>query len=432
MASSSGSDRVAVVSGLRTPFLKQGTGFKDMSTVQLASTVVGELVQRTGVDPNTYTLCVFGQVMPCLDYINFAREVVLRANLPKTTEAFCVTRACATSMQSLTSAIESIEHGDHQAAIAGGADSMDDVPLGVGRRLTKTLMEFRKAHTAIDKLKLLSKVSPKDLVPPAPGYMVEPTTGLSMGASAEKMAKDNGISRQCQDEIAHRSHTRAARAWEEGFYSDQVMAVMPPPFQQAWTEDNIVRKQSTLDDYAKLKAVFDKEHGTITPGNASPLTDGAAALTVMRESLAKSLGQQPLGYVRAWAYTAVDPNWQLLMAPVFAVPIALKRAGLSMKDISLVEMHEAFAAQVASNLQALASKTFCEQKLGLSQPIGEISPDILNVNGGSIALGHPFGATGARIVLQALKELKRRKGQFGLITICAGGALGVAAVLEVA
>jgi acetyl-CoA acyltransferase len=210
------------------------------------------------------------------------------------------------------------------------------------------------------------------------------------------------------------------------------MPVVGPPFKEGVREDNLVRKDSKLEDYAALKPVYDRAHGTITPGNASPLTDGAAALTVMKASKAKALGLEPLGYVRSWAYTGVDPNWQLLMAPVWSVPLALKRAGLTMKDIGLVEMHEAFAAQVASNLQAMASRKFCEDKLGLSEPIGEIDPEILNVNGGSIALGHPFGATGARIVLQGLKALKKRGKQFGLMTICAGGALGLAAVLEVA
>ncbi len=424
-------DRVVVVSGLRTPFLKQGTGFRDMTTVELSTAVVGELVQRTGIDPKTYSLCVFGQVMPSLDYINLAREVVFRTNLDPSIEAYSVSRACATSMQALTDGMKSIEHGEHDAAIVGGADSMDDLPLGVSRKLAKVLVAFQKARTAMDKVRLLSSLSPRDFVPPSPGYAVEPTTGLSMGQSAEKMVKENGISREWQDEIAYRSHTRASRAWDEGFYADQVMPVIPPPYKEAFQRDNIVRSDSNLADYAKLKPAYDKLHGTITAANASPLTDGAAALIIMRESKARALGISPLGYVRSYAYTGVDPNWQLLMAPVFSVPLALKRAGLTLKDIDIVEMHEAFAAQVGSNLQAMASKTFCQDKLGLSEAIGEIDPAILNVNGGSIALGHPFGATGARIVLQGLKELKRRNKQFALMTICTGGAMGVAAVLEV-
>lgn len=425
-------DRVAIVGALRTPFLKAGTGFKDMTTVELSTAVVSELVQRMGVDPKLFTSCVFGQVMPSLDYINLAREIVLRTTLDRSIEAYSVSRACATSMQALTNAIESIERGDHDAALTGGADSMDDLPIGVSRNLARGLMAFQKAKTGMDRLKILSKLSPKDLVPPVPGYSVEPTTGLSMGQSAEKMVKENAISRQQQDEIAWRSHDRASKAWDDGFYDDLVMPVVAPPFKEGVRQDNIFRKGSKLEEYAELRPVYDRAHGTITAGNASPLTDGAAAVAVMRESKAKALGLTALGYVRSYAYTAVDPDWQLLMAPVFAVPKALARAGLSMKDIALVEMHEAFAAQVASNLQALASRKFCEEKLGLSEAIGEIDPAILNVNGGSIALGHPFGATGARIVAQGLKELRRRNKQFGLMTICTGGAMGVAAVLEVA
>ena len=427
-----GSDRVAIIAGLRTPFLKQGSGFRHMTTVELAAAVVNELVQRVGIAPSNYGLCVFGQVMPSLDYIHLAREVVLRTTLDNSTVAYSVTQACVTSMQALTTGIAMLEHGDHDAAIVGGADSMDDLPLGVSRRLTHVLMSLQKTRGTVEKLKLLSGVTPKDLVPPSPGYAVEPTTGLSMGQHAEQMAKDNGIPRAWQDDIAYRSHSRAARAWKEGFYDDQVMTVVPPPFKEAYRLDNIVRKESKREDYDKLKPVYDRKYGTITAANASPLTDGASALVIMRESKAKALGLRPLGYLRSWAYASVDPNWQLLMGPVFAVPQALQRAGLTLKDMSVVEMHEAFAAQVASNLQAMASKEFCEQKLGLREPIGDIDPDILNVNGGSIALGHPFGATGARIVLQGLKELKRRDKQFGLMTICAGGAMGVAGVLEVA
>jgi len=427
---SNGADRVAVVSGLRTPFLKQGTGFRDMTTLELSCLLVNELVERTGVRPKTYTLCVFGQVLPSLDYVNLAREIILRSNMNVSTEAYSVSHACATSMRALTSVIESISHGEHDAAICGGADNMDDLPLGVGRRLTSFLLKFQKTKGTIDRIRLLSQISPKDLIPPRPGYAVEPTTGLSMGQHCEVMAKDNGISRLCQDQIALRSHNRAAAAWTSGFYDDQVMPIVPPPHKQAIDRDNLYREDSKLEDYSGLRPAFDKEHGTITAGNASALTSGAAALAVMRESKAKALGLTPLGYVRAWSYTAVDPKWQLLMAPAFAVPVALRRAGLTLKDISLVEIHEAFAAQVASNLQALTSKKFCEEKLGLSDAVGEIDPEIINVNGGSIALGHPFAATGARIVLQGLKELNRRKRQFGLTTICTGGGMGVAAVLE--
>jgi acetyl-CoA acyltransferase len=300
----------------------------------------------------------------------------------------------------------------------------------VGKRLASALVEAQKGKTIADKLKPFTKLSPKDLVPPIPGFSREPTTGEQMGEAAEKMAKQNGITRAEQDAIAHASHSKASRAWNDGTYAAEVMHVIPPPYDAPVAKDNLVRDDSTLEGYAKLSPVFDRKHGTITAGNASPLTDGASALLVMRESKAKALGYTPLGYVKSWAYAAVDPGWQLLMGPVFAAPKALDRAGMKLADMDLVDMHEAFAAQVASNLKALASKSFAEEKLGRSEAIGEIDPSILNVNGGSIAIGHPFAATGGRMVLSTLRELKKRGKQHALLTVCAAGGLGAAMVLE--
>jgi len=425
-----GRDRVAVVAGLRTPFTKAGTAQRSLRTVDLATMVVKELMARSELSPREVGLCVYGQVVPTLDWLNIAREVVLRAGLPRDIEAYSVSRACATSIQALTSAAEEIMAGQHDVAVVGGADSMSDVPLGVGKKLAAALVEAQKGKTLGDKLRPFTRLSPRDLVPPVPGFSREPTTGEQMGEAAEKMAKLNGITRAEQDAIAHASHERAARAWKDGTYAAEVMHVIPPPYDAPVTKDNLVREDSTLEGYAKLPPVFDRRHGTITAGNASPLTDGASALLVMRESRAKALGYAPLGYVKSWAYAAVDPGWQLLMAPVFAAPKALDRAGLSLADMDLVDMHEAFAVQVASNLKALASRQFAEEKLGRSEAVGEIDPSILNVNGGSIAIGHPFGATGGRMVLSTLRELKKRGKQHALLTVCAAGGLGAAMVLE--
>jgi len=427
-----GKDRVAVVAGLRTPFTKAGTALKAMRTVDLGTAVVKELVQRSEIAPREITLCVYGQVVPTLDWLSIAREVVLRSGLPKDIDAFSVSRACATSLQAMTCAAEMMGAGQHEVAVVGGADSMSDVPVGVSRRLAAALLELQKAKTLPDRMKALSRVSLKDLVPPTPGFSREPTTGEQMGEAAEKMAKGNGISRAEQDEIACRSHRNAARAWADGTYSAEVMHVIPPPYDQPVDRDNLVREDSSPEALAKLSPVFDRRHGTITAGNASPLTDGASALLLMRESKAKALGYAPLGYLKSWAYAAVDPGWQLLMGPVFAVPRALERAGLGLAQMDLVDMHEAFAAQVASNLQALGSKKFAEERLGRSEAVGEVDPAKLNVNGGSIAIGHPFAATGGRMVLSTLRELKKRGGQHALLTICAAGGLGAAVVLEAA
>jgi acetyl-CoA acyltransferase len=425
-----GRDRIAVVAGLRTPFTKQGTALKALRAVDLATLVVKELLARSEIAPKEVTLCVYGQVVPTLDWLNIAREVVLRSGMPKDIDAYSVSRACTTSLQALTSAAEEIWAGQHDVVVAGGADSMSDVPLGLSKKLAIALMDAQKGKTLAAKLKPFSKLTAKDIMPPVPGFSREPTTGEQMGEAAEKMAKMNGISRAEQDAIAHRSHTNAARAWKDGTYAAEVMHVIPPPYTTAVDKDNVVRDDSTLEGYAKLSPVFDRKYGTITAGNASPLTDGASALLVMREAKARALGYTPLGFVKSWAYAAVDPGWQLLMAPVFAAPRALERAGLGLADMDLVDVHEAFGAQVASNLKAMASKSFAEEYLGRSQPLGEVDPAKLNVNGGSIAIGHPFAATGGRMVLSTLRELKKRGKQHALLTVCAAGGLGCAMVLE--
>src|SRR5262245_41703541 len=308
----SGQDRVAVVAGLRLPFTKAGTALRAMRTVDLATVVVKELVQRSEIDPKLVTLCVYGQVVPTLDWLNIAREVVLRSGLPKDIEAFSVSRACATSIQSMTSAAEAILARQHDVAVVGGADSMSDVPLGVSKQLTQALLEAQRAKTVVDRFKPFTKLSARDVVPPTPGFSKEPTTNETMGEAAEKMAKQNGISREEQDRIALRSHQNAARAWSDGTYAAEVMHVIPPPFESPASRDNLVRADTSLEALAKLSPVFDRKHGTITAGNASPLTDGASALLVMRESTAKSLGYRPLGFVKSWAYADVDPGWQLL------------------------------------------------------------------------------------------------------------------------
>ena len=291
-------------------------------------------------------------------------------------------------------------------------------------------MAASRGRTLMEKVKAFTEVSAKDLLP-VPPAIAEYSTGLSMGESAEKMAKDNGISREAQDAWAHRSHMLAARAWEAGKMRKEVMRVLTgEDFATVVAEDNIVRKDSKLEGYAKLKPVFDRRYGSITAGNSSPLTDGAAALVVCAEERARELGLRPLGFLRAYAYAAVDPGWQLLQAPAFSAPKALRRAGMTLKDIDLVEIHEAFAAQVLSNLQAWASKKFADEHLDGAEPIGEVPDDKINPHGGSIALGHPFAATGARLVHQALRELEERDQNTALVSICAAGGLGAACILE--
>jgi acetyl-CoA acyltransferase len=425
-----GAPRIAIVQGLRTPFAKQSTAYKSLSAQDLGRAVVSELVQRCGIDPKEIDMLVYGQVVPSVSAPNIAREIVLGTGLPMDIQAWSVSRACATSYQSLTSAAEAILAGQGTVAITGGADSSSDVPITVSKNLTAALIDLQKARTLGDRLEILSKLRPGDLVP-VPPALKEPTTGLTMGESAEKMAKENRISREAQDEFAHRSHSLAAKAWAEGRFADEVMTLLVPPrYADSIAEDNLVRKDSALESYAKLKPVFDRKYGSVTAGNSSPLTDGASALLVMREDKAKALGYEPLGYLKSWAYAALDPSGQLLMGPAYAVPKALDRAGVKLRDMDLVDLHEAFAAAVLSQLEGLGSKKFAEEKLGRSEAVGEVPDEKLNVLGGSIAIGHPFAATGARQITQTLRELKRRGGGLALCAACAAGGLGAAVVLE--
>ena len=424
-----GTTRAVVVKGLRTPFVKAGGVFGSLTSLDLGAAVVRELVERADVDPAEIDQIVFGQAIPTLLAPSIAREVGLASALPRATEAHTVSRACATSIQAFTDVASAMALGVSEVAVAGGTESMSDVPIFTSRPLSRALVKASRARSLPERVRAFAGLKPKDIVP-VPPAIAEYSTGLTMGQSAEKMAKENHISRTWQDEISLASHQRAAAAWKAGVFDAQVMHVpIPPGYTETGTTDDIVRHDSSLEALAKLKPVFDKAHGSVTAGNSSPLTDGAAALLVMREDRAKALGLQPLGALRAFAYAATDPGDQLLQGPAYAAPVALDRAGMSLKDIDLVEMHEAFAAQVASNLQAFASPEFAK-KIGRSAPLGEVDPDRLNVHGGSIALGHPFGATGARIVMQALDALARRDKRTALCTVCAAGGLGAAIVLE--
>jgi acetyl-CoA acyltransferase len=422
--------RVAIVAGLRTPFVKANSAFKDLSALDLGKQVVAEIVQRAEIPVTAIDQIVFGTVIPSVQMPNIAREVGLAAGLPKNVDAYSVVRACATSMQALTDAANSIALGEADLAIAGGAEAMSDVPIMYARPVAQAIAAASRGRTLMQKLSAFHEVSAKDLLP-VPPAIAEYSTGMSMGESAEKMAKENGISREAQDAWAHRSHFLAAQAWEAGKFRHEVMRVLTGRnFDTVVAEDNLVRKDSKLEGYAKLKPVFDKKYGSITAGNASPLTDGAAALVVCSEERARELGLKPLGFIRSFAYAAVDPSWQLLQAPAFSVPKALKRAGMQLSDIDLIEIHEAFSAQVLSNLQAWGSQKFADEHLGGAKAIGEVPEEKINPHGGSIALGHPFGATGARLVHQALRELSDKNKNTALISICAAGGLGAACILE--
>ncbi len=424
-------DRIAIVSGLRTPFARQSTAFRGMPALKLGTMVVNELLARTPMAETEVQRLVFGQVVQMPRAPNIAREIVLGTGLPVSTDAYSVTRACATSFQAVSSLAESMLAGQVQVGIAGGADSSSVLPIGVSDRLAEALLDLSKAKSLGARLAILRRLRLRDLVPEPPA-VAEYSTGLSMGQTAEQMAKSHGIDRQAQDELAHRSHQLATRAWQQGWLTDEVMAAYVPPFKAAFEQDNNIRTASKLEDYGKLRPAFDRRHGTVTAANSTPLTDGAAAVLMMTESRAQALGLTPLGYLRSYAYSAIGVRHDMLLGPAYATPLALDRAGCTLADMDLIDMHEAFAAQTLANLKMFASTTFAERELNRGRAIGEIDMSKFNVLGGSLAYGHPFAATGARMITQTLRELSRRGGGLALTTACAAGGLGVAMVLEAA
>lgn len=423
-------ERIAIVAGLRTPFARQSTEFSQVPAVDLGKMVVSDMLAKTDIDPALIDQVVFGQVVQMPEAPNIAREIVLGTGMNIHTDAYSVTRACATSFQSAVNVAESIMSGTIDIGIAGGADSSSVLPIGVSKKLAANLLALSKTKTLGQKLNIIKTLSLKDLMP-VPPAVAEYSTGLSMGQTAEQMAKSHGISRQEQDALAHRSHTLAAKAWEEGKIRDEVMTAFPEPYKKWIAEDNNIRRDSTLEGYAKLRPAFDRKFGSVTAANSTPLTDGAAAIMLMREGRAKELGLEIMGYIRSYAFSAIGVETDMLMGPSYATPVALDRAGIALSDLTLIDMHEAFAAQALSNVKMFASDKFAQEKLGRSKAIGEIDMDKFNVLGGSIAYGHPFAATGARMITQTLRELQRRGGGLALNTACAAGGLGAAMVLEV-
>ncbi|CAN5632220.1 acetyl-CoA C-acyltransferase FadI [soil metagenome] len=401
-----------------------------MSGVQLGTVAVRELINRAEIDPKEIDHLIFGTVVPSIPAPNISREVGLEAGLPPTMPAFTVGRACASANQAITSGAEMILNGHADVVVAGGAEVLSDVPMLLSRSLRDALVSASRARSVGARVKALAAIRPKHLAPLTPA-IAEPSTGETMGESAERMAKENGISREEQDRWALRSHRLAARGTADGRLTAEIVPTfVPPKYEEVVTSDNGIRADSTAEKLASLKPVFDRRYGSVTAGNSSPLTDGAGAVLLMSEEKADALGCEPLGFIRSWAYSALSPSDQLLQGPAWATPLALQRAGIEMRDVELWEMHEAFAAQVLSNLQALDSDEFARTHLGRDRRVGIIDEDRINVMGGSLAIGHPFGATGARLTTTLLNEMKRRGAGVGLITVCAAGAMGFAMVLE--
>ena len=421
--------RAVIVTGVRTPFVKAFGKFLKLDSIDLADIAVKALLERTDLPHDEIDSIVWGGVILPSLAPNIAREVALDLRLPPSVEGMTCTRACASGLQAVTLAAAAIERGEADVIIAGGSDSTSNAPLNLPQKVVHALapLAFGKAATPADYLGVLSQMMPITEILPKMPKIAERTTGEVMGESAESMAARNEVTREAQDHFAERSHHRAAAAITSGRFDDEVTAVETPG---GWVyADNLVRGDTTFEKLSKLRPVFSKD-GTVTAGNASPLTDGAAAVLLMSEEKARALGYKPLAAFRSWSYVGVDPTDQLLIGPALAMPQALDRAGMELKDMSVVDMHEAFAAQVLSVTKALASKGFAEMRLGKSKAVGEIDEDNFNIYGGSLSIGHPFGATGARMVTTMANELASTSKETALLGICAAGGLGAAAVLE--
>jgi len=400
-----------------------------MSAIDLARLAVVELVHRANLDGDVVDEMYFGQVVASPLAPNLAREVSLLPQFPRHVAAASVNRACSSANQAIAQGHDQIKLGHASVVIAGGAESLSNIPILHSRRFSEFLVRMSRAKSLGQRLGLVASLRPRDFVPVAPA-IAEPSTGESMGQSAEKMAKLNDISRDDQDRFALRSHRLAHAGTQDGRITAEIAPILGGGIDGVITQDNGIRQDTDLQRLAQLKPVFDKRYGSVTAANSSPLTDGASAVLLMSEDAARSLGYQPLAFIRSYAVAALDPADQLLQGPAYAIPKALARAGIDWSELGLVEMHEAFAAQVLSNIQALESRQWAETKLGRARAIGDINWETLNVMGGSIAIGHPFGATGGRITATLANEMQRRDLQFGLISVCAQGGMGFAMVLE--
>lgn len=421
--------KAVFVAGARTPFTRAGSSLRSLTAAELGRIAVREAVDRAGIDPATVDHLVYGTVVHDPNVPNIAREVGL-STLPPSVPATSVSRACATANQAITDAANLIEVGQAHTVVAGGTEALSRFPILVSEGMAGVLGQASKAKTMRQRLTVFGQLRPKDLVPQQP-RIAEPSTGESMGEAAERMAKENGIRREDQDAWALRSHQLAAAGTEDGRLTDEIARVfLPPRYETVIEQDNGIRTDTSLEKLAQLRPVFDRKWGSVTAGNSSPLTDGASALVLMSEERARADGHEILGRIRSYAYAALDPSDQLLQGPALAAPLALDRAGVTMGDIDLMEMHEAFAAQVLSNLQWWDSEAFARDRLGRASKVGHPDIERINVMGGSVAIGHPFGATGGRVTLTLLNGMRRRDAELGLITVCAAGGLGLAMVVE--
>ncbi len=440
---------VVIVEGVRTPFVKAGGTFKNVHAADLGKTAVKDLIAKTNLDVNEVDEVIFGNAGNPADAVNISRVVALGSGFPLKTSAFTVHRNCASAMESIATGFDKIKSGTLSAVIAGGTENMSQMPLLMSSAFVKLFEKLGSAKTTGQRLGILGSLlkadfkqiidmvttSPMAETPYKPIISVmkgltDPFVGINMGQTAEILAKEFGLSRLEQDQFALRSHQLASKAMKDGRFKLEITPVFKSPdFKEVISEDVGPRESQSIEQLAKLKPFFDKATGTITAGNSCPITDGAAAVLLMSRAKANALGYKPIAKIRSYAFAGLEPE-RMGLGPAYSTPLALKRAGLQLKDIGLIELNEAFAAQVLSCVKAFESKEFAQNKLGLSEKIGDVNMDLLNVNGGAIALGHPVGATGTRLVVTLMKEMQKRNVQFGLATLCIGGGQGGSIIIE--
>ena len=437
---------VVIVDGVRTPFAKAGTKLKTVHAAQLGQVALKELIARTNLNVNLVDEVILGNTGSPSDAVNIARVVALNSGFPLSTSAVTVHRNCASAMESISSGFERIRSGIMDIIVAGGTENMSQMPFIMPPAITSIIERLGSARSGGAKISALwdwlmadlkqikemattaplAKTKYKPIIALAEG-LTDPFVGMNMGMTAEVIAKEFGITRRQQDEYALLSHQKATAA-KSKIKEEMTPLYLPPDFKETITEDIGPRDNQTLEALQKLKPFFDKVTGTITAGNSCPITDGAAMVLLMAREKAEALGYKPVARIRGYGYVGLEPE-RMGMGPAYSTPLALKRAGLTMKDIGRVELNEAFAAQVLACQKAFESDEF-GKKLGLAGRIGELRSDILNVNGGAIAYGHPVGATGSRITLTLMKEMQRSQIQFGLATLCIGGGQGGTIILE--
>ena len=421
--------KVVVIDGCRTPFLRSGTDYQDLMSYEIGRFAIKGLLVKTGIDPKEIDSVIMGTVISNLRTSNVARECALTAGIPDTTPCETVTMACISANKAICNGVNQILLGQAEVVIAGGVDSTSDTPIGFRKAMRKKLFGAQKLRGLGDTLKFLFSLRPSDFMPEVP-RVAEYITNRTMGQDCENLAAAYGATREEQDEFAVRSHHLAAAAIENGNIGPDVCEVALPPKFKPVKVDNGVRGDSKLEKIAKLRPAFDKKYGTLTAANSSFLTDGAAASLLMSEEKAIKLGLKPISRVVDFVFTGQDLNDELLLGPAYAIAKLLQKTGIGLDQIDVFEMHEAFAGQVVANLKCLASEDFCKTKLGLAKAVGEIPMEKLNLWGGSLSIGHPFGATGSRLVTTASRRLQAENGKYAILAACAAGAHGHAMLLE--